>query len=71
MTTDHSKNKTTTGVICKRWNGCPHPEICQDHCIDEDIKQDVSIKKDSSAVHVEDTKFNPFGSLANIKLNNK
>ena len=69
--TTYPSEKESTGIICKRWSGCPHPEICQDYCIDKDIKQDITIKKNNSAVYVEDTKFNPFGGLANIKLNNK
>lgn len=26
-----------TGIICKIWAECPHPELCQDECFDDDI----------------------------------
>jgi predicted kinase len=29
-----------TGIICKVWPQCHHPEICQDKCFDDDIKRE-------------------------------
>lgn len=26
-----------TGIICKAWKSCPHPEICQEKCVDKDL----------------------------------
>jgi hypothetical protein len=26
-----------TGIICKVWPQCPHPEKCQDKCFDDDL----------------------------------
>ena len=65
----HSK-KEPTGIVCKRWNGCPHPEICQDHCIDDDIIQENVNRKENTDIVYKDkeSKNNPFASLADLKL---
>ena len=26
-----------TGIICKLYQECPHPSLCQDKCFDEDL----------------------------------
>lgn len=25
------------GIICKKWDGCPHAELCKEECFDEDL----------------------------------
>lgn len=31
----------STGIICKVWNQCHHPELCQESCYDEDLVESI------------------------------
>lgn len=37
---DEEESRETTGIICKVWNFCQHPEICQKSCFDKDLVRD-------------------------------
>lgn len=34
---DQDDGKPVTGIICKVWGDCPHPELCQKLCWDKDL----------------------------------
>ena len=33
-----NEDENACSIICRVWSsGCPHPELCQDECFDNDI----------------------------------
>jgi hypothetical protein len=38
---DSDNGPEPAGIICRVWpTGCAHPELCVDHCFDDDIQRE-------------------------------
>jgi hypothetical protein len=52
MTYPHNEDDEATGIICKIWDSCPHPELCQEKCIDVDIDQNYTTNENGQVTIV-------------------